>query len=279
MGLVRWHVLHLLALSATFVGAAQTTDGLESPIFQLFPVAGLLWVTYFPEDRASLAVAPAMATTLIVWTWLGDGLPIDYSLLDGATTVIASILIPLFALRLVETELLHRRRAVVDQLTGCLNRHALASRTTELQAQLELNDETVGVVVFDIDHFKSINDTHGHHFGDRTLVEVTRAVRNRLRRFELFYRIGGEEFVVLLAGADEHDSLQLADGLRDAVRATVIGQTQVTISCGVTVASKRLDIDRALELADKAMYTAKRKGRDRTVFLDDGERGGTAVEM
>lgn len=267
MGLLGWHVLHLFALSATFVGSAASTGGLESPVFQLFPVAGLLWVTYFPEDRMTLAAAPLMSVTLIGWTWVRSGLPTDYSTLDAATTLIASLLIPLFALRLVESELLHRRRAVVDQLTGCLNRHAFASRATELQAQLERTPETVGVVVFDIDHFKRINDTHGHATGDETLVAVADAVRGHLRRFELFYRIGGEEFAVLLAGADEEESRALAEGLREAVRAVVVGGEPITISCGVTIASRALGIDQALGFADGAMYVAKRGGRDRTVVF------------
>lgn len=278
MGLTGWYVLHLVALCASVVGAAVATGGIESPIFQLIPVAGLLWVTYFPEDRASLLAAPVMASGLIVASSISDSSIAGITVLNAATTVVASILIPLFALRLVESELLYRRRAVVDQLTGCLNRYALASRTTELQAQLELSDETVGVVVFDIDHFKQINDTHGHAFGDQTLVAIAHAARQQLRRFELFYRIGGEEFVVLLAGADEQESLALADVLRDAVRTITVGDAPVTISCGVTIASRELDLDQALQLADKAMYTAKKNGRDRTVMLDGHSRGGAAAE-
>lgn len=278
MGLAGWYVLHLVALGASVVGSALATGGIESPIFQLIPVAGLLWVTYFPEDRASLLAAPVMAAGLIIASSVGGSSIAGLSVLNAATTVVASILIPLFALRLVESELLYRRRAVVDQLTGCLNRYALASRTTELQAQLELSDETVGVVVFDIDHFKRINDTYGHAFGDQTLVAIVQAARDQLRRFELFYRIGGEEFVVLLAGADQQESLALADVLRDAVRTMVVGDVPVTISCGVTIASRDLNLDRALQLADEAMYTAKRDGRDRTVMLDGHSRGGAPAE-
>lgn len=267
MGLARWYVLHLGTLSVAVVGSALTTGGLSSPIFQLIPIIGLLWVTYFPEDRASLVVAPLMAAALILERSLVGSTLAGLTVLNAVTTVIASILIPLFALRLVESELLYRRRAVIDQLTGCLNRYALASRKTELQAQLELSDETVGVVVFDVDHFKQINDTHGHAFGDQILVAIAREARQQLRRFELFYRVGGEEFVVLLAGANQAESLALADLLRDAVRSIVVGDAPITISCGVALASRDLDVDQALQLADKAMYAAKENGRDQTVLL------------
>lgn len=278
LGLWAWYILHLGAVSASTVGSALLTGGATSPIFHIIPVAGLLWVTYFPEHRASVAVAPLMAASVIVWSWLDGTLPSDGGALVAASPLIASLFIPLFALRLVETELLHRRQSVIDHLTGCLNRHALASRTTELQAQLELTGETVGVVLFDVDHFKRVNDMHGHNAGDHALQDLSYAVRKRLRRFELFYRLGGEEFLVLLAGAAEEESSLLADAIRDAAGTVVINGSPITVSCGVALASTDVTIDRAIQLADEAMYLAKQNGRNRTVVSEQHTQGGRRAE-
>lgn len=278
LGLLGWYILHLGAISVSTVGSALLTGGATSPIFHIIPVAGLLWVTYFPEHQASVAIAPLMAASVIASSWIDNTLATDGGALVAVSPLIASLFIPLFALRLVETELLHRRQSVIDHLTGCLNRHALASRTTELQAQLELTGETVGVVMFDIDHFKRINDLHGHNAGDRTLQDLSYAVRKRLRRFELFYRLGGEEFLVLLAGAAEDESALLADNIREAASTVLINGSPVTVSCGVALASTDTTIDHAIQLADEAMYRAKQTGRNRTVVSEHHDQGRRRAE-
>ncbi len=265
LGLVRWYVLHLGLVSLAAVGSALLTGGAASPLFQMLPAAGLLWVSYFPEHRTSVAVAPAMAVTVVAWSWSTDPLRVQEEVLVILSTLVVSLIIPLFAVRLVETELLHRRRAVIDHLTGCLNRYALASRTGELQAQLDLVGETVGVVIFDVDHFKRINDAFGHSAGDAVLQDLTYAVRKRLRRFELFYRLGGEEFLILLAGAAEDEAILLADAVREAASTVIVGDSPVTVSCGVAMASQDRSIDEAVLRADEALYRAKHTGRNRTV--------------
>jgi len=159
----------------------------------------------------------------------------------------------------------HRREAVLDPLTGLLNRAALLARFDELE-QLAGHGEhaSLGMLVADLDHFKHVNDHHGHPAGDAVLQDVAYALRKALRAFDLVYRIGGEEFVVLLPGADLEHTIEVGERLRAAVAASRTGDIAVTMSLGA-VAARGSGV-RFAELygeADAALYEAKRTGRDR----------------
>jgi diguanylate cyclase (GGDEF)-like protein len=161
----------------------------------------------------------------------------------------------------------HRREAVLDPLTGLLNRSAMLNRFEELE-QLAGHGEhaSLGLIVADLDHFKRINDEHGHPAGDAVLTDVAYAMRKALRAFDLVYRVGGEEFVVLLPGADLDRTLEVGERLRAAVAAQRTGEIAVTMSLGAAAARgsgvRFLDLYGA---ADAALYRAKREGRDRVV--------------
>ena len=159
----------------------------------------------------------------------------------------------------------HRRDAILDPLTGLLNRSAMLNRFAELE-QLAGHGEhaSLGLIVADLDHFKRVNDEHGHPVGDAVLKDVAYALRKALRAFDLVYRIGGEEFVVLLPGADLEHAIEVAERLRAAVAEQRTDDVAVTMSLGVTAA--RGGEVRFAELygaADAALYEAKRAGRNR----------------
>ena len=101
---------------------------------------------------------------------------------------------------LMRSDVYHRGETVIDPLTGMLNRKALASRVAELEQQSLVSGEPVGLVVGDLDRFKEVNDSCGHATGDAVLKEVAYAMRKELRAFDLAYRLGGEEFLVVLPG-------------------------------------------------------------------------------
>jgi diguanylate cyclase (GGDEF)-like protein len=167
---------------------------------------------------------------------------------------------------LMRSDIEHRSDAIIDQLTGMLNRKALATRAAELVEQSRLRSEPVGIVVADLDHFKSVNDNHGHAVGDAVLKDVAYLLRKQLRAFDLAYRMGGEEFVVLLPGLDFRQTLELADRLREAVSSNVVGDgLSVTMSLGVAASEpgETFDYDAVFAKADAALYRAKRNGRDR----------------
>ena len=160
----------------------------------------------------------------------------------------------------------HRSESVLDGLTGMLNRRSLQARVRELAELSALTHEPVGVVVGDLDHFKAINDDHGHSTGDSVLVDVAYALRKELRAFDLAYRIGGEEFLVLLPGAGADDAATVAERLRSAVARGSHGGLDVTMSLGATSSKGGLfDYARLFAEADAALYEAKRGGRDMVV--------------
>jgi diguanylate cyclase (GGDEF)-like protein len=164
---------------------------------------------------------------------------------------------------LMQSDIKHRSDAVLDQLTGMLNRTALEARVQELAQQASLTGEPVGVIVGDLDRFKSVNDTHGHAVGDAVLKDVAYVLRKQLRAFDLAYRLGGEEFLVLLPGGDLDAAAELAERLRAAVAdSRPGGGLLVTMSFGANASAREtsFDYESVFAAADAALYEAKRAG-------------------
>jgi diguanylate cyclase (GGDEF)-like protein len=163
-------------------------------------------------------------------------------------------------------ELHHRDEAIFDPLTGLLNRHALLPRFTEICHQARLTGQPVCLVLCDVDGFKAVNDEHGHDRGDAALRDVAYELRKRLRSFELVYRLGGEEFLIVLPGVELRRGVGTAERLRRAVEQARPTGIALTISLGVSAAhGARIDYERLFKAADEALYEAKRQGRNRVV--------------
>ena len=167
---------------------------------------------------------------------------------------------------LMRSDIKHRSDAVIDPLTGMLNRNALAVRVQELTQQANLTGEPIGIIVGDLDRFKDVNDSRGHAVGDLVLRDVSYLMRKQLRAFDLAYRLGGEEFVILLPGAELDDAAELAERLRGAVAEDpVAGDVAITMSFGVgsSLREGHFDYETVFAAADGALYEAKRGGRNR----------------
>jgi diguanylate cyclase (GGDEF)-like protein len=147
------------------------------------------------------------------------------------------IAVAMFQTVLMRSDVKHRADAVIDPLTGMLNRTALGRRAEELAQQSQITRQPIGLIAGDIDHFKQINDSHGHAAGDAVLRDVAHELRTTLRAFDLFYRTGGEEFLVLLPGADLAHATELAEALRAAVARAPLGGHDVTMSFGVAASA------------------------------------------
>jgi diguanylate cyclase (GGDEF)-like protein len=172
------------------------------------------------------------------------------------------------ALRRAQRRLLEL--AVTDELTGLPNRRMLRERLELLSAEAA-RGRRFTVAIADIDHFKRVNDTHGHGVGDRVLVAVGRALRAAIRRSDLAARTGGEEFCVIQTDVDVALMQLLTERLRAAI-AAISEPLAVTASFGVCHSSVAIDPDAILEAADAALYRAKRSGRNRVVIADGSER-------
>ena len=194
-----------------------------------------------------------------------------YAYMSFLATVLAPLLIWLLLRRLTD-EL--RAAAVRDPLTRLLNRRGL---TEGLQAHFR--SRTAGpaqLLIVDIDHFKRINDTHGHAAGDAVLCQVADRLRAAVRQGDLVCRMGGEEFVVLCLDTEDAGATRLAERLRAAIEgmAVPVGDRQETIRCTVTIGVSQAfaggeALDRALQQADAALYRGKAAGRNRVEPCDE----------
>ena len=171
--------------------------------------------------------------------------------------------VALLSLALMQSDVQHRSASVIDPLTSMLNRNALRVRVVELRDQAMIVQQPIGLIVGDLDLFKKVNDTHGHAAGDAVLRDVAYSLRKRLRAFDLAYRLGGEEFLVLLPGADATAAAIIADDLRRTIHNTPHGNLPVTMSFGVSASEpSRFDYDETFGAADRALYAAKHAGRN-----------------
>jgi diguanylate cyclase (GGDEF)-like protein len=176
------------------------------------------------------------------------------------------VAVAMLSTALMHSDVEHRSKAVIDQLTGLLNRNALQVRANELEQQSVITGEPVGVILGDLDDFKQVNDSVGHATGDAVLKDVAYLLRKRLRAFDLAYRLGGDEFLVLVPGANLESVATLADELREAIASAAIGErVHMTMSFGVSASQRGevFDYPAVFRLADEALYEAKRAGHDR----------------
>jgi two-component system, cell cycle response regulator len=162
------------------------------------------------------------------------------------------------------------RRATTDALTGLPNRRAFMETAAREAARFRRFGDPMGLLMIDIDHFKSINDTHGHDIGDIVLREVARRLAGLLRDTDTIGRLGGEEFAVILPRTDAEGARAVADRLLHALRGRPIPSDAGPIPVTATIGLSMLDpvetaIDAALKRADVALYDGKRGGRDRVV--------------
>lgn len=167
-------------------------------------------------------------------------------------------------LRRVREEL--ARQATTDGLTGLANKRSFDERLAQLVAEAE-RGRSFAVVLIDVDHFKNVNDTHGHPVGDRVLVAIAKALRSRLRKTDFVARVGGEEMCALLVDVTPERAAKVAEDLRRAVQ-NADSPVRVTASFGIcaTGAVVEKTASRMLKAADDALYQAKRAGRDRVVI-------------
>lgn len=178
------------------------------------------------------------------------------------------------------------RLATTDELTGCLNRRSLMEALSNETARIARYGRPACIAALDLDHFKLINDRHGHAAGDRVLREFAALVKARLRTSDFFGRLGGEEFLVLLTETESAAGVLAMDRLRRAVADHPWHQAypglRVTVSIGVARWRRGESADDWLGRADLALYAAKGGGRDRVHDADgdtEPDDGATAAEL
>ena len=251
----------------TIAGAVALSGGAGNPAMAWFAIPVVTLSARFSMRGVVWGVGVTLA--LMAAVALGVDAP---AVFDNPTLLVAPIAlviaVGMLSTALMRSDMEHRTEAVVDPLTGMLNRKALTTRTVELAQQSRVSGEPVGVIVGDLDRFKSINDSFGHSTGDAVLRDVAYVLRKQLRAFDLVYRVGGEEFLVLLPGADIEGSLTRAETLRTAIADTpMAADVRLTMSFGVSASAPGAEFtyENVFAEADAALYEAKRGGRDKVV--------------
>jgi two-component system cell cycle response regulator len=162
-----------------------------------------------------------------------------------------------------------RIQATRDALTDMLNRRAILDRLDQALGVVSQEGRPLGLLMVDLDHFKTINDTYGHPVGDDVLVEAAERMKLHLRRYDGIGRFGGEEFLVVLPGCDERATMATAERLRESLTTEPIAskglQISVTCSVGAAVhtAENGSDAESLIHDADRALYVSKETGRNR----------------
>jgi diguanylate cyclase (GGDEF)-like protein len=255
----------LLTMMLVLVGAAIGTGGPASPVLSWFVLVPAMSTLRF---RLAVSVTLSVVAALLI---VGVGFSVDAAAaVDHPVTMIAALVLVAnivgVSTALMQGELEHRDRAVLDPLTGLLNRGALNPRVEEIEQQARVTHGAVAIVLLDLDHFKRVNDELGHERGDAVLRDAAYEMRKSLRTFELAYRIGGEEFLLLLPGADLETGLDIAERIRARLALARPGDVQLTVSAGVAAAEgDQVCYETLFRAADVALLEAKRDGRNRVV--------------
>ena len=216
------------------------------------------------------------AGTLMVNWWIGAEVAVRFFLSLALTIVIVNIILNIIGdlqRRLID-------QAITDPLTGAFNRRHMQTRLEEAIERGRRAGAAASLLLLDIDHFKRVNDAFGHEAGDHVLKELVALIRERSRKSDLLFRLGGEEFLLLLADTPAPAAMTVAETLRESIaRAHFPVAKAVTVSIGVSALEPADSVDSWVKRADVALYAAKEAGRNRVVERPDSSLGHGSVTV
>src|SRR3989475_9301984 len=226
-----------------------------------------------PPIPLILLLVPIVAGTAISLKTQGFVSALVYHYIDRAFTIrfFATLTLTIIFANIVLSIIvdLHRRlldQAVVDPLTGVFNRRHMERSLSDAIERLRRNSPPTSLLLMDVDGFKSINDQFGHAKGDSVLKEIVSLIAKRSRKLDLLFRIGGEEFMLLLPDTQEAAAALVAEELRaSTAESRLLEDLQVTLSIGVAELRRGESPDSWMKHADDALYAAKKAGRNRVV--------------
>ena len=232
-------------------------------------INGALWsfpailLSYFVLPRRlanAVGVLLLLAGTAIIYVYHDTGTTVRYFLSLLPCLVVANIILDML-------DSLHERLlalSLTDALTGAFNRRHMDASFDDVIERHRRTSAPASVLLLDIDHFKRVNDSFGHEAGDRVLRAIATLVQKRRRKLDLLFRMGGEEFVLLLPDTRSTEALAVAEQLRAAIaRARILDGETVTVSIGVSELHAGDTAGAWMQRADAALYRAKAAGRNR----------------
>ncbi len=267
-----WLALQDVGVAGALAFGVWWSGGVASPILPIFVLTVMM-------VGARYRGAPLVAVMVIVWACMavacvaGNPSALAQMPLHAISWTCVIITTAVMTSMLAGSERSARSEAVADPLTSLLNRKALELRLEQLRVQLARNPEAIGAIVCDLDGFKEVNDRYGHEAGDAVLQDVADVLRVVLRETDLVYRLGGDEFLILLPHTDVDTAVAVAERVRTSVERRRPGRHEVTASVGVASAhGAQIDLDALIVEADKALYQAKAEGRNVVHLRGRGDR-------
>ncbi len=259
--LVGYVLLTLLVYWVNTVTPAAARFGIlyTIPVLLVTWTEGLAWGVVF-------AAATTVFREATAWVQMPADTPLPWRILNGLAylAVLGVAMAGLQSLRRSQAQL--ARLVTQDQLTNVLNARAFVDRLTQELDRNRRYPRPLALLYMDLDNFKVINDTHGHHTGDAVLRLVADAMRSSVRHADVLGRLGGDEFAVLMPETDAALADAAAKRLIAGVRNVFKGTPNVTASIGVvSCAATDASTDDLIRRADQAMYDAKKSGKDRVV--------------
>ncbi|MBJ7332632.1 MAG: GGDEF domain-containing protein [Solirubrobacteraceae bacterium] len=257
-----WLVLQEIGVMVLLCFVVWWSGGMNSAAMPMILLIGLFAGARFPVAWLVPLVVCSMAlmgaaTILGGWQIVRDD-PIRWLSWEVALPLAATV-----SWLLASAERRARDEAVRDALTGTLNRNALEARLADEHRHDSRRAETISVIVADLDGFKTVNDTYGHDAGDDVLRAVATTLHDAIRAGDLLYRLGGDEFLVVLPVTPTSEAVALAERLRAMVEAEPPAGHGITLSLGVAgVVHERVALEDLITRADRALYVAKDDGRN-----------------
>jgi diguanylate cyclase (GGDEF)-like protein len=275
MTLVRSHFVRRyptgapLAVGTVLVTAIAVLDWATGPTVSvgLLHALAIITVTWLGSRRNGLLVSGLAAVeTLAAAVWANGSLTVP-AVLNAATRLGVLIVVTVLVATLRDALVEQRRLATVDPLTGSLNRRAFGLVAERERLRAGRGGSAITVAYFDLDEFKTINDEHGHATGDRLLRVFAASVRAGIRSTDIFSRMGGDEFVLLLPETDAREAVGVVDRVRRILAELCeVEGVAMTVSTGIaTYRFPPSSIDVMVAGADELMYRAKARGGDSVV--------------
>lgn len=249
-------VVVLMLVSVLFAVVRQGILG----AFWGYPV---MLICYFMLSRR-LALLFSLAIIVTLTLFVAHWVSFELSTRVFATLLLTVIMINIVLNVMGELQEALMRQALTDPLTGSFNRRRMEQTLEHMVEQGKRRTPNNVMLMIDIDHFKAINDRLGHEAGDQVLRQIVAVINGRKRVVDMLFRIGGEEFIILLLDTNTTDAFAVADDLRLRVgQAPMLQDQKVTVSVGICAQRAGQSADEWIRCADTAMYRAKRNGRNR----------------
>lgn len=257
----------VLALIACAGGVAVAVVLGNTGLFWLYPP----FITSFFLTSPRLAILINGGTLAFLMAYGAPFESAEHMLSFVTTAVVVSACAYIFALRNESQRHLLEQLAILDPLTGVKNRRAMEQELKAAVATRERNGLSFALALVDLDHFKRVNDVHGHAVGDEVLVNCSEIIRCNTRQSDQLFRFGGEEFVLLLPGVGDANMRAVMANLHRALRRELRSPDgPVTASFGLALLRPGETAEQWLERADEALYLAKEEGRDRICVAGEG---------